>query len=554
MPTEATQTNPRSVMTELITPTKGMGYTDLYLDFVSGNQKATGFFASDDLNDIAARVSEVNYDRSQIVSILKRQNERYGAGQATRENIEALQEKSTLCVCAGQQAVLFGGPLLIILKALSLVKSARLYSKQLGQKVIPIFWIAADDHDFAEANHMHLLNQSGVVERIEYDSAPENEVPMAQVELNDEAELKRIHQQFRDLLGETDFTAEINDLLNECYAAGETLASAFGKLIIGLCGRFGLVVFSPGDDEAKLMAAPLFKAIVRRQDDIHKVITDTNQRIRESGYHIQVEKKENATHLFYNDNGRRPVHREDDRFIMGELSLSKDDLLKLIDTHPERFSPDVMTRPILQSYLFPVLSQKGGPSEIAYLAQINGLFDLFDLVTPVHRARPSATFVERRFEKLMNDFNLSMSDLNGDIEQAINRILAETFPADIESDFEQLRKDVQERFNCFRDRSLTFDKGLESFAKQTLGKIDFSLKNFESKVFSTHKKKSQATRDRVYRLWHALYPERGLQERTLSIFYFLARYGIGFIDFILERVDSEETAHQMINLSEMNDK
>ena len=119
--------------------------------------------------------------------------------------------------------------------------------------------------------------------------------------------------------------------------------------------------------------------------------------------HIQVEKKENSAHLFYNCDGRKPVLQDGNNFIVGERIYTKDELLDYIDQHPERFSPDVMTRPIMQSFLFPVLSQKGGSAEIAYLAQISKLFELFNLANPLYKARPTLSIIEKRFEKLIEE-------------------------------------------------------------------------------------------------------------------------------------------------------
>jgi uncharacterized protein YllA (UPF0747 family) len=209
-----------------------------------------------------------------------------------------------------------------------------------------------------------------------------------------------------------------------------------------------------------------------------------------------------------------------------------------------------MTRPVLQSFLFPVLSQKGGPAEIAYLAQINPLFKLFNLAPPYHMARASMTIVEKRYSQLMQDNHIEFSELTGDIEQVINRVLGQTFPASLEKEFEQLRQDIDYHINKFAEATLKFDPALKKSAEQTHGKIDFTLKNFENKVFASHKRKSQEVRDRIYRLHRALYPNHGLQERCLNISYFVSRYGMSFVSYLYDILDSEEKNHQIVDLSE----
>ncbi|MFQ5453150.1 MAG: bacillithiol biosynthesis cysteine-adding enzyme BshC, partial [Candidatus Zixiibacteriota bacterium] len=346
---------------------------------------------------------------------------------------------------------------------------------------------------------------------------------------------------------------DLYELIDSTYTTDDTFVVAFGKFMTALTKEFGLVFFSPGDLEVKRMAAGFFKSILNKQDELHQRFVDTNFKIKKEGYHIQVEKKDNATHLFYNLNGRTPVLRDNNHFTVGGEHFSIEELCDCIDNHPERFSPDVMTRPILQSFLFPVVSQLGGASEIAYLAQTNQIFNLFDRVTPFYKARPSITILEKRFEKLMTEHDIKFEEIAKDIEQVINRILSKTFPEDIETNFDGLRKQIKSHFEKFSSKTLEFDPALMSFAKQTLGKIDFSLKAFEGKVFSAHKKKSKESRERIYRLWHSVYPNRNFQERAINISYFLSKYGLNIIKYLYENIDTEEKAHQIIHLKDIKE-
>lgn len=534
----------------LITATKAMGYSDIYLDYLCGCGSAGSFYRAGSIDEAAAQLDGRQHDREKIAAILTRQNRAYHSSDHTLANIERLRENDALCVFAGQQAGLFGGPMLVMIKALAVVKAARLYSQQLKRPVIPIFWIAGDDHDFEEANHTFVLNRQTEPVRLEYASAPPEELPTAEILFDNAQQLDQAKTLLRETLGQSDFTDELYELIDRCYTPRDSMVSAFGKFMAALTREHGLALFSPGDADVKRLAAPLFKAIVSRQDDLHRILSERNHAISENGYHIQVEKKENSAHLFYNSNGRKPLLRNGNRFTVGDQGLTKEELWARIDSEPEKFSPDVITRPILQSYLFPVLSQKAGPSEIAYLAQINPVFELFGLATPFHMARASTTIVENRFEQLLHDNHIEFGELTGDIEQVINRVLAQTFPASLEKEFALLRRDVNFHVKKFAAETLRFDPGLDKFARQTHGKIDFALKNFESKVFSSHKKKSQEVRDRIYRLHRALYPNRGLQERCINISYFLSRYGFGFIRFLYDSLDSEEKAHQLIDLME----
>jgi len=529
-----------------------MGYSRLYLDHLAGAESAGRFYSVPSIDQSAQNLDRASHDRDRMASILEKQNRLFGASDETQVNIERLRDKNSLCMFAGQQAGLFGGPLLVMMKALGIVKAARLYSRQLGRPVIPIFWIGGDDHDFDEINHTFVLDRRTSPVRVTYGALPEHRPPASEIVFRDADELNRAKELLRKTLGDTDFTGELYRLIDNAYTCQDTFVSAFGKFMSALTGELGLVFFSPGDAEVKRHAVPFFEAVLDKQEELHQRLEESNRQIVQSGYHIQVEKSENATHLFYNREGRRPILRAGDRFAVGNQLLLKAELTDRIRTEPERFSPDVMTRPVLQSYLFPVLSQKAGPSELAYLAQTDRIFELFDLTPPFYVARPSATLVEKRFAELMHRGHIEFGEVTGDIEQVVNRILSQTFPADVQKGFALLREDIEYHIEKFTSETLGFDPALEKSAQQTFGRIDFALKNFEGKVFAAHKKKSSDVRDRIYRLHNALFPERRLQERSLNVCSFLSRYGLDFVSFLYENLDSEETAHQVIDLTEFS--
>ncbi|RKX23759.1 MAG: bacillithiol biosynthesis cysteine-adding enzyme BshC [Candidatus Zixiibacteriota bacterium] len=533
-----------------IVPCERLRYSRLFLDHVVDKDPAASFFATRSVEDAAVQVDRVSFDRVKLSAILRNQNETYKAGKAAFQNIEKLKDERTLCVFAGQQAGLFGGPLLTLIKALGLAKSAGHLSKRLSRPVIPIFWIAGDDHDFEEANHTFVLDRKAELCRIAYETAPTSEFPTAEIQLSDEQELSRAKEQLRTCLGQTDFSDELYALIDRAYTPEDTLVTAFGKFMAHLTRNLGVVFFSPGDIEAKQHAAPLFKSIVQKQAEIHEKLKVRSAEIERGGYHLQVKKSENAAFLFYNLKGRKPVLRDGNSFVVGDTAFSEEELLAKIDEHPEHFSPDVLTRPLLQSYLFPTVSQHGGPAEIAYMAQLNPLFELLNMPAPFCRVRPSVTLVERHIEEQLSEYGIAFEELTDDIEQVINRVLAESFPPDLDHDFNALREAVQDKFDRFRDQALDFEPRLKDFARQTHGKIDYALKSFESKLFSAHKKKSQRTRERIYRLNNTLYPNRGLQERTLNITYSLVRHGLSVVDHLYDCLDSEETAHQLVSLTE----
>ncbi len=545
MPKQLTTTEPRT-LSENVQIDESFGYTQLFRDFLAGSPKAKQFFASHDLPKVCKAIDQTEYQRERMTDILIRQNRAFGTSQKVLKNIERLRNPQAVTLFCGQQAGLMSGPLLTLIKAIGVVKAARLYEAQLGRPVIPIFWIAADDHDFAEINHIWLLNRQSEPVRVGYDAPPTIELPASEILLENAEELEKMKQAMRDVLGESDFTIDLYDLVNTAYAPSETLVTSFAKFMARLTQETELAYFSPGDDDVKDVAKPFFLSLIDKRDEVRNTIKGTNEKLVQSGYHRQVEKDEANCHLFYHEGGRKPIVRGGDDFIAGDQRFTLTELTDKINEHPALFSTDVMSRAILQSFLFPVVSQKGGPSEIAYLAQVNPLFALFDLPTPVYRHRPSATLVERRIASMMQEYDIKFADMSGDKEQIVNRVLHATFPDDIGRLFERFREDLKTRFEVFSQKSLAFDPSMEESAKQTQGKIDFALGAFESKLFAAHKKRSKETRERIYRIANSLYPNRNFQERSINISYFIAKYGLGVVSLIVDNLDSEEAKHQLI--------
>ncbi|MBI5267663.1 MAG: bacillithiol biosynthesis BshC, partial [candidate division Zixibacteria bacterium] len=287
---------------------------------------------------------------------------------------------------------------------------------------------------------------------------------------------------------------------------------------------------------------------------LHEIISATNRDIVQQGYHIQAEKRDDSMHLFMHTPSRTAIHRNGEGCICGDKKYTLVQLSSMVREQSSLFSTDVITRPLLQSHLFPVVSQIGGPSEIAYLAQVNPLFREFGLATPYYIARPTATLLERRPAKQMHDYGITFDELTGDIETVINRIMAKSFPKDVEEHMKHMSASIRSAFNADLESIISFDPALAEFANQSFGKIDFTLKTFQDKVFASHKRKQKETRERIYRLGHLLFPNRTLQERVVNSNYFLARYGLGLVKYLYDQLSIHESAHQIIRLGEEGER
>ncbi len=529
---------------------KSFGHSNLYLDFIGRDSRLNKYLISSGPAEAASKISGTMLDRDIFCNILEKQNNEFNSKPGTFSNIDLLRKNNTLCVFSGQQAGILGGPLYTIFKMIDSVKRAKILEKELGQPVVPMFWIACDDHDFSEINHTFSLDRAGQLSRIEYNTESETEVPVAEICLGDEAGYAAFKEQIESIFGGRDLSEDHLDMLLSSYSDGRNIVKAFAMMLNDILPDLGLIIFCPHNTEIKTLSKEFFKSIIEKHFETKKRLEDTENHLTEDHYHIQAIKKKSAVHLFYHAPTRTPIHYLDDCFIVGDKKLGLSGMLDLIEKYPERFSPDVLTRPIWQSFLFPVVGQIGGPSEIAYFCQIGNLFDLYNLVQPYYYSRANATIIEKRQEELLEKYAIKFNDFSGDIEQLFNRISSDSFPEDLSQKLEEFRAKFSEDYNQFTDAVLGFEKSLDKMADQTYGKIDYALKNFEKKIFSQHKKRMDVVRQQIYRLETALYPNHSFQERTLSVHYFISKYGRGIIDFIVDRLEVETTDHQLIYLRE----
>jgi len=538
---------------QLVKPTEKFKHTELYLDFLEGKPAIKKYLMAESPEGVADKIGPSKIDRDELCDILIDQNKDFQAKERVFASIESLRQKDALCVFGGQQSGLFGGPLLTLYKAIDIIKRARLLEKKLARPVIPIFWIACDDHDFEEINHTYFINRDGSLQKISYDPPEVPPIPTARISLDHEESFDRLAEEARDAFGGTEFSEELLDRLSKAYSPNETLARAFAKYMNDILPDLGLVFFCPDNDRVKSLSKDFFERIVESFFRLKQVLGETSENLLSDNYHIQAEKKDSAVHMFYHNPDRVPIHCLDDAYHYGDKRVGLPAMLDLINRNPENFSPDVLTRPLWQSYLFPVVGQIGGPSEIAYFCQIGGLFKLYDMVQPFYYPRASATLVEKRTEEIFNKYDIKLSDLTGDIEQLINRIAEDSFPSDLEKKNERFRKKFDDEYLKFENEMVEFDSNLEPMSKQTYGKIDYALKEFEKKIFSAHKKQMKAARQRIYKMATAAFPDRGLQERTLNINYFISKYGFEIVDFIVKSLKTETTDHQLIYLSNFTD-
>ncbi len=539
------------MLKEAVKPQNRFNYSKLFRDFLQNEGNINKYVNLHGPVQIASdMVPNPKIDRGQVCDILFEQNKDFLSKSKTFDNIERLRDEKAVCLFTGQQSGLLGGPLLTFYKAIDVIKRAALLEQELHRPVIPMFWIACDDHDFQEVNHTFSIDNDNNVQRISYELSDDSPVAIAEVALEKGKSYDDFKRQTKEAFGGTDFSDELLERLFKWHSPGMNIVEAFAKNMNDILPDLGLVLFCPHNREIKDMSKSFFKEIAERYFSLKERLEETERSLEEDGYHIQAEKKVSAVHLFYHDPGRQPIHYLDDTYHVGDKKLGLTAMLDLIDKFPSMFSPDVLTRPLWQSYLFPTIAQSGGPAEIAYLCQISDVFEMFNLTQPYYYPRAGATVIEKREEELLQKHDLQFTDLLGDIEQTINDIASKSFPKDLELRIKGFKETIGDQYSDFAAHVVKYDKNLEGMAKQTYSKIDYALNKFEEKIFTQHKKNIKNTRNQIYRLRDSLYPNNTFQERTVNIYYFISKYGYDIVEFFTDKIDVSSKDHQLIYLSE----
>ncbi|HEV2667503.1 MAG TPA: bacillithiol biosynthesis cysteine-adding enzyme BshC [Blastocatellia bacterium] len=527
----------------------------LFNDFLYNFDRVSRFYQPSglDVSALVARAPKVaaqTFSRDAVADALADQNARAGAGDLSFANIERLRQKDSVVVITGQQAGLFTGPLYTVFKALTAIKLAEHLRAQ-GLNVVPMFWVASEDHDFEEVNHTRLINREGRLVTITYAGCPPKEgKPVGHVKLNE-----NIYANIDELtaaLPESEFMPRLVEDLRDSYQAGANFADAFGRMMIKLFGKFGVVLIDPLDDRLKAVAGEIYARAMSNAPEFASRLLNASAQLEASGYHAQVYANAEAAPLFMLDEGRRTAmtRRDDGRFYLkgGEKSFGAAELLETVRRCPSCFSPNVTLRPIVQDFLLPTLAYIGGPAEIAYFAQLRPNYGLLNRVDPVALPRASFTLIEKRHAKTMSKYDIKFTDLFTGFEEVMKTVVERSLDQNTATVFDDTEKVFNDQLDKLNASLASVDPTLADALKGGREKILYQLHNLRTRFVHNRGRRDEGAKQQIERLFTALYPNKNLQEREVNVFYFLARYGYELIDRIYGEVEVGLRDHKLINI------
>lgn len=457
----------------------------------------------------------------------------FQARDAATDHLERLFDEGALCVTTGQQPGLLTGPLFTIHKALSTVALARELAARLDRPVVPVFWTAGDDHDFAEANHIHLVNLENAVERVslrERDPAAPL-VPLYREPLG--PEIAGVLDAVRRTTPDTEFKDEILAWIERHYTPEHDLAGAFAGALAELFGPAGLVVFRPTHPAAKARMAPYLLEALRQAASLDEALGQRARELAARGAPVPVGVGEGATNVMIEcqlgrdrlmiGDGGFTARRSGERWTLAELE-------GVARNAPVRLSPNVLLRPVIEAALLPTLAYVAGPGELAYLPQCAPLYRALDVAPQAPVPRWSGRVIEARVAKVLEKFALTPDDLAGPEGQLETRLVQDEMPDDATAALAALRKAVGTEYARLERAAAVVDPTLKKPVQSARNAALAGVQDLEKRILAHLKKQNEILQQQLAKARHHLYPLGRPQERVFNVVPYLIRYGHAFVD------------------------
>ncbi len=520
----------------------------LLLDYLHDFPKVSRFFAHayalDSFRKEAVTCAPQLPHRQELCQILEKQNRAFGAGARTFENLDRLRDSECWGVVTGQQVGLFTGPAYTIYKALTAIKLAAHYAWR-GMKVVPLFWMATEDHDLAEVDHCYLVDGDAEPQLIRYESEDASR-PVGRISFTES--IRACLRQFLDTLPNSEFRQEIEAKLADSYQEGKTFAAAFGEVFSHLFSNYGLILVDPQDERLKALARPVFERILLESTRYRSLVQSRSDELVAAGYHSQVVVDEDSTGLFVEEDGKRRALVREGEFLKsktGSQRMAVSGFQEALQKAPGSFSPNVLFRPLTQDLLLPTFSYVAGPSEIAYLAQIGPLYEEFGRKAPIIFPRFSFSVVEKKIGKILDKYGLNFTDLFAGSEAAIKKVVEQNLDQRLAAKFEEIEHSFVERLAELDGPLRAVDATLGEALKTMQQKVQYQVSHLRTKFVHAEAKHQEILTKQIEKASGLLYPLKTLQERRINIFYFLSRYGMDFLAQLYEEIDLTDPDHRL---------
>lgn len=529
------------------------GFTNLFNDYVSDFKKVQQFYEWDfrQKNNFKLRCDKIRNDykhRSSIYEILLRQNKDFGCSENTFFNLENLRSENSFAVVTGQQVGILGGPLYTIYKIITLLKlTEHLNHNFPDTQFVPIFWLEGEDHDFDEVNKIKIVTSDNQIKTIDYQVKAKSGQHGAVGNYTLENILALL-KQLQSALPVTEFKSKVLEVAEACYYDGATFEKSFVNLVNHLFPKAGIIFISSNDSSVKKLLAEIFQKEIESHPRTCQLVIQKSAEL-EQKYHAQI--KPRALNLFlFHKGGRYLIEpRENDYSLKGTRKfLTKEEIQQIINETPELLSPNVVLRPVCQDTILPTAVYIGGPSEIAYFAQLKPIYEQFRVGMPILYPRASATLVEGKVAKILDKYELDVISVLNDIEKVKKRVINLVSEIKIDELFTDTNSRINDVLSEMKFGLGYVDQTLLGALETTREKIESHLNNLKEKTDSAQKQKHETALRQVEKAINNLMPDGNLQERELNIFSYMIKYGLEFHKQLVNEIEIDKFEHQILEV------
>ena len=476
-----------------------------------------------------------NNNRIPLVETLKKQYQNIEVSNSTKQNIELLALENTFTITTGHQLNLFSGPLYFLYKIISTINLTKeLKAKYPSHNFVPIYWMATEDHDFEEINYFNFKGKK-------FRWNKESNGPVGRLSTEGLAEFFEIYALE---LGSSTNANVLKKLFADAYLKHDNLADATRFLANSLFADYGLVILDADDAHLKRAFIPYVKEELEKQTS-YTAVQKTIEQL--AAYTIQVNPRE--INLFYiEDHLRERIIFENDKYVVNntKITFSKEEIFNLLESNPEKFSPNVIMRPLYQEIILPNLCYIGGGGEIAYWLELKSFFDAVKITFPMLLVRNSVLLTTEKQLKKADQLNLSWKDLFTKQEKLVNTITHKisTFPIDLTPQKDILKTQFQYLYELADQTDKSFSGAVKAQEiKQTKG-----LENLEKRLLKAQKRKLHNQLQRVIDLQCELFPNNSLQERQTNFSEFYLEKGEELVPLLLENLKPLEMNFNIITI------
>ncbi len=458
---------------------------------------------------------------------------------AARAGLSRFLEEGGYLVTTGQQPGLFSGPLYSLYKALTAVKLAQALSPVLGRPVLPLFWIASEDHDWDEVDHTYLLDQGNDLRTFRV--PPQGGVPARPLHrIPVTGGLQDVVEEFLQTLPDNDFKDTYIRLIREGYSQGSTLPDGFQTVLEGLLSDFPMLFVDAANPDLKVASQGVLFKELEAAEEHESLLHRVTSHLEMDGYPVQVPILPGGVNLFVEGpSGRDRLYRTDSGFRLNhaDVQVSMEEIRDQVGADPGILSPNVLLRPVVESALFPTVSYVAGPGELAYYAQMKEFFHCHGIRMPVIFPRHSVTLLETKVGKVLNKFHLGVEALDRPFHELAAEIAREEVPPDVRRSLGEIRGAIGKGAGALAKASQVVDPTLKGPVTHARNAAFSAFDDAERKILQAVKRQNEISLGQLEKAQQNLFPLGKPQERVLNAFYYLSRYGPELIPAMLDAFD-----------------